>query len=120
MGGMQTLHQRLSGPLRTTVQDYNIRMATKPHEIVSEPAPETPVKPFSEMTEAEYEAWDRDFIAALWAGDDSASKASLAAGVPIYYREEDTPTPGVIKEYPDGRRELVTFTSGVEQFLRKL
>ena len=40
-------------------------------------------KPFSEMTPEEYEEWDRGFLAALEAGDDSAARASLAAGVPI-------------------------------------
>lgn len=95
-------------------------MATKPSEIAEPVSAETLVKPFAEMTESEYEAWDRDFISALEAGDDSAARASLAAGIPIYYREEDTPIPGVIKKYPDGRRELVTFVSGSEEFLREL
>jgi hypothetical protein len=95
-------------------------MATKPIEIAPESTPDAPIKPFSEMTEEEYEAWDRDFIAALWAGDDSASRASLAAGVPIYYAEEDTPHDCVIKKYPDGRRELVTFVNGQEMFMRAL
>ena len=95
-------------------------MATKPAELSGAAQPETPVKPFAEMTEAEYEAWDRDFIAALWAGDDSASKASLAAGVPIYYAEEDIPHDCVIKKYPDGRRELLTMEDGREKLVRHL
>jgi len=94
-------------------------MTPKSANIADPVAPETPVKTFAEMSEAEFEEWDRGFIAALEAGDDSAARASLAAGVPIYYREDDTPVPGVIKEYPDGRRELVTFHNGSEQFLRK-
>ena len=81
---------------------------------------EVEVKPFSAMTEAELAEFDRDLVAALEAGDDSAARASLSAGVPIYYREKDTPIPGVIKEYPSGRRELVTFASGSEEFLRNL
>lgn len=37
------------------------------------------------------------------------ARSHLEAGDPIYYREPDT-IPGVcIKEYPDGRRELVQF-----------
>jgi len=94
-------------------------MATKIAEIADRNAPEAPIKPFAEMTETEYEEWDRGFIAALEAGDDSAACASLAAGVPIYYREEDTPSEGVIKKYPVGRRELVSFQSGCERFLRE-
>jgi hypothetical protein len=93
-------------------------MTSKSAEIADAVASATPVKAFDEMSEAEVEEWDRGFIAALEAGDDSAARASLAAGVPIYYREEDTPVPGLIKEYPDGRRELVTFHNGSEQFLR--
>jgi hypothetical protein len=42
-------------------------------------------------------------------GDGSAALAVLAAGHPIYYVENDTPAPLLIKEYPDGRRELVCF-----------
>jgi hypothetical protein len=78
------------------------------------------IKPFSEMTPEELEAWNREFLAALEAGDDSAARESLAAGVPIYYAEEDTPEPAVIKEYPNGQRELVTFSSGSEEFLSRL
>jgi hypothetical protein len=40
-------------------------------------------------------------------GDDTAAREHLAAGRPIYYAEDDTPPGLVIKEYPDGRRELV-------------
>lgn len=43
-------------------------------------------------------------------GDDSAAEAMLAAGIPIYYSEKDTPEGLMIKEYPDGRRELVRFS----------
>lgn len=41
--------------------------------------------------------------------DGAAAKAHLAAGNPIYYTEADTPPNTCLKEYPDGRRELVTF-----------
>jgi len=95
-------------------------MTPKSADIADPLAPEVAVKPFSAMSEAELEAWDRGFIAALEAGDDSAARASLAAGVPIYYAEEDTPADGIIKEYPDGHRELVAFENGNEKFLRSL
>jgi hypothetical protein len=81
---------------------------------------ESPVKPFSEMSPAESEDWDRSFVAALQAGDDSAARVSLGGGVPIYYLDEDTPIPGVIKEYPDGTKELVALVNGAEEFLRRL
>lgn len=95
-------------------------MTPKSAEIAESAIPEAPVKTFDEMSEGEFAEWDRDFIAALEAGDDSAARASLAAGVPIYYAEEDTPADGVIKEYPDGHRELVTILDGNETFLREL
>jgi hypothetical protein len=41
--------------------------------------------------------------------DGAAAREHLAAGFPIYYSEDDTPAGAVIKEYPDGRRELVRF-----------
>lgn len=43
-------------------------------------------------------------------GDDTAARALLAAGEPIYYCEDDTPDDLLIKEYPDGRRELIRFS----------
>lgn len=43
-------------------------------------------------------------------GDDSAAREHLAAGFPIYYCEPTTPPGLQIKEYPDGRRELVRFS----------
>lgn len=41
--------------------------------------------------------------------EDDAARAHLAAGRPIYYGEPDTPPGLVMKQYPDGRRELVRF-----------
>jgi hypothetical protein len=95
-------------------------MTPKSAGIPEQLAPEAHVKTFDEMSEAEYAAWDRDFIAALEAGDDSAARASLAAGVPIYYADEDTPAEGLIKKFPDGSKHLVTFVDGREEFLRDL
>lgn len=44
-------------------------------------------------------------------GNDSgtAAREHLAAGFPIYYSDRDTPANALIKEYPDGHRELVRF-----------
>ncbi|WP_250532372.1 hypothetical protein [Caballeronia sp. ATUFL_F1_KS39] len=52
--------------------------------------------------------WD-DFERALANDDGSAAREHLAAGRAIYYSESDTPTGTCVKEYPDGRREIVTF-----------
>lgn len=78
------------------------------------------VKPFAEMSESELAAFDREFVAALEAGDESAAEASLAAGVPVYYSDEALPSPYVIKEYPDGRKEIVFLADGVETVLRAI
>lgn len=39
----------------------------------------------------------------------TAAAEHLAAGFPIYYSNATTPAGALIKEYPDGRRELVRF-----------
>jgi hypothetical protein len=94
---------------------------TPENATISDAVPaEAPEKTLAEMTEAELAQWDSEFLASLEAGDDSAARASLAAGVPIYYRENDTPIPGIIKEYPDGSKELVSFADGTERFLQSL
>ncbi len=50
-----------------------------------------------------------------------AARDHLAAGYPIYYSESDTPAGLIIKEYPDGRRELVRFDyAGEEHHARNL
>lgn len=47
--------------------------------------------------------------AALRHDDGAAAREHLAAGFPIYFSDADTPPDAVIKQYPDGRRELVRF-----------
>ncbi|WP_296716547.1 hypothetical protein [Tistrella sp.] len=55
------------------------------------------------------------------AGEDSSEAAGhLAAGRPIYYRTSDLPPRQVIKQYPDGRRELVSFETGRETLIGEL
>ena len=44
---------------------------------------------------------------ALAQDDGSAAQEHLAAGFPIYYCDDRYPD-GVVKEYPDGHKELVT------------
>ena len=41
--------------------------------------------------------------------DGAVAGEHLAAGHPIYYSNVDTPAGLLIKEYPDGRRDLVRF-----------
>lgn len=48
-------------------------------------------------------------------GDDSAARAHLAAGRAIYYSDDDTPAGLLVKEHPDGRRELVRFDEAGDQ-----
>lgn len=52
----------------------------------------------------------RPLLHALAREDDGqAAQAHLTAGRPIYYGTADTPPGHAVKEYPDGRRELVRF-----------
>ncbi|MRR50426.1 MAG: hypothetical protein EG825_05855 [Rhodocyclaceae bacterium] len=48
-----------------------------------------------------------EFDAALANDDGLAAKQHLAAGRAIYYGDERYPE-GLVKEYPDGRKQLVT------------
>jgi hypothetical protein len=65
-------------------------------------------------------------LEALWKemgrlkGDRQAVRENLAAGVPVYYREKDTPQGLQIKEYPDGRKELVRFSRAGDTVIRTL
>ena len=52
--------------------------------------------------------------AALRNDDGAAAREHLAAGFPIYYSEAGTPLDVVIKQYPDGARELVRFDTDGE------
>jgi len=65
-------------------------------------------------------------LEALWKemgrlkGDRQAVRENLAAGVPVYYREKETPQDLLIKEYPDGRKELVKFSRAGDTVIRSL
>lgn len=68
-----------------------------------------------------HEAVDVDLWLALQSEDDgAAARTHLAAGRPIYYGDADTPCGLVIKEYSDGRKELVRFDQFGEHRVRKL
>ncbi|MEW5729309.1 MAG: hypothetical protein AB1918_15885 [Pseudomonadota bacterium] len=66
---------------------------------------------------------DRQFAAmftrALASDTGEEAKRHLAAGRAIYYGDDRFPD-GVVKEYPDGRRQLVTFSKDTEVLIRDL
>jgi hypothetical protein len=49
-----------------------------------------------------------------------AVREHLAAGFPVYYSEFDTPAGLLVKEHPDGRRELVRHNRKADQIIRLL
>ena len=54
-------------------------------------------------------------------GDETSALEHLKAGFPIYYIEPDTPKGLQIKEYPDGRKELVRLNfSGEDEVIELL
>ena len=52
--------------------------------------------------------------------DGEAARSHLEAGFPIYYSEHDTPADAIIKEYPDGCRELVRVDADGEHVIRAI
>jgi len=69
-------------------------------------------------TAAESEEFWRHFTAELAYDDGEAARQTLAAGHPIYVCEADTPKGRVIKQHPDGRRELVYFDQAGEHVVQ--
>tara|TARA_B100000965_G_scaffold315202_1_gene275388 strand:+ start:1714 stop:1974 length:261 start_codon:yes stop_codon:yes gene_type:complete len=71
---------------------------------------------------------DHDPSDALWNAirrackkdDDTAARERLAAGLLIYYSEDDTPDGLVIKRHPCGRRELVRCGPAGDKVIRIL
>ncbi len=72
----------------------------------------------NELTPAEDEAFWASFEAELEHDDGAVAKEHLAAGFPIYFRQADTPAGLVVKEYPDGHRELVCFDPSGEKVVQ--
>lgn len=74
------------------------------------------------MTTAEDEAYlaSSRFEQSLAYDDGQAAKQHLAAGRPIYYGDARYPN-GLVKKYPDGRRQLVAVSAdGTITVLRDL
>lgn len=63
-----------------------------------------------------YEIFDRD----IEYDDGEEARSILRRGCHIYYAETNTPKNCVIKEYPDGSKELVSFISGTEELVKVL
>lgn len=71
-------------------------------------------------TEADERRFMAAFTRALASDDGAEAKRHLAAGRAIYYGDDRYPD-AVVKEFPDGRRQLVTFTDDdTEVVLRDL
>ncbi|WP_026438584.1 hypothetical protein [Acidocella facilis] len=66
------------------------------------------------------EALWRDLLHAVQHDDGAAAKEHLQAGFPIYYAKDDTPPGLLIKEHPNGRRELVRFDRAGDEVIRVL
>ncbi|MCF8482189.1 MAG: hypothetical protein K9H25_17330 [Rhodospirillum sp.] len=62
----------------------------------------------------------RDLMNAARHDDGAAAQEHLDAGFPIYYAEEGTPEGLLIKEHPDGRRELVRVVGEDDEVIRIL
>ncbi|CDK99137.1 conserved protein of unknown function [Magnetospirillum gryphiswaldense MSR-1 v2] len=71
------------------------------------------------MSEAEERRFITAFTNDLANDKGEEAKRHLAAGRAIYYGDDRHPD-GVVKEYPDGRRQLVTFQNDTEVLIRDL
>ncbi|MCB8877459.1 hypothetical protein [Acidisoma silvae] len=76
------------------------------------------IENLDEMNDAEERSFWTEFGADMARDDGRAAKEHLAAGFPIYFREGDTPKGLIVKQYPDGRREMVSFHQGVERVVQ--
>jgi hypothetical protein len=82
---------------------------------------DSPIEKLSKMTsEQDHQFWEQ-FARDLDSDTGEAAKAHLKAGRPIYYEDPAHPDQ-VVKQYPDGRRQLVRFKrpSGEEVVLKDL
>jgi hypothetical protein len=68
---------------------------------------ELPIEHVERMTSAEENQFWIALEKALRHDDGDAAKSHLAAGHSVYYRDDGFPD-GIVREWPDGRRELVS------------
>ncbi len=66
-----------------------------------------PIERLSQMTPEEEQQFWEQFECEMDSDTGEAARAHLAAGRPIYYVDPAYPD-DIVKEYPDGRRELVS------------
>jgi hypothetical protein len=76
------------------------------------------IENLDQMAPAEAHTFWAEFAAELANDNGQAAKEHLQAGRAIYLCEDDTPAGLVVKEYPDGRRELVQFDQDGEKVVR--
>jgi Ca2+-binding EF-hand superfamily protein len=72
----------------------------------------------SQMTETEEDRFFKVFEAELAHDDGSVAREHLQAGRAIVYTERDTPAGHVLREFPNGRVELVDYSDGTARFVR--
>lgn len=73
----------------------------------------------AEMTDADERRFMAAFTRELEADRGEEAQRHLDAGRPIYYAD-DRHRDALVKEFPDGRRQLVTFEDDTETVLRDL
>lgn len=59
------------------------------------------------VQEPDWEQWEKEVIANLINDDGQAARSHLEAGRPIYYGDDPQYPEEIIREYPDGRRQIV-------------
>ena len=72
------------------------------------------------MADAEQSAFVRQWATAFASDQGDTAREILAAGLPIYYTEADTPDDQVIRQMPDGTRQLVRWSGDIEVVVREL
>jgi hypothetical protein len=80
---------------------------------------------FNNVTEQDKENWanaSESLEKSLdnFKGDDRAAKRLLSKGIPIYLAYDDTPDGCLVKQYPNGKRDLVIFNESGDTILRHL
>lgn len=71
------------------------------------------------MNESDERRFMAEFTRTLASDKGDEARRHLAAGRAIYY-SDDRFKNGVVKEYPDGRRQLVTFKDDAEVLIQDL
>ena len=79
------------------------------------------IENLSKMTPEQEKRFFDQFERQLDSDTGEAAKAHLAAGRPIYYEDPEYPNQ-IVKEYPEGKRQIVDFdmSTGEEILIREL